>query len=255
MRTSRLTMGAFSLFSVFSLCFAGNVDVVVSHTAQDVEGIGDAFVRTRGNLSAAANVYRSDDRSPVIRTQAWLWTFPEGLEFQHHLKSLAPGDSPEETVYTWISDAERNRLIEENEGLARAFPTVDSAPGVMSRWESDPGEEWRLSVESILRLNIVTLQPRLERIHRENETAESVSPKLPRISMPAGESRILPVVLAGTATPETPRVYLEVRSSYDWGDRPPRIRQRDYTGAWSDRLDVGGSLRVEGVYTENVIPR
>lgn len=253
MRLITLICGIIPLLLTVSQVFATNVDLVLSKTAQDTQGNGDGgFVRTRGTLSASANLYRSDDRSPLIRTRAWLWTFPEELDPKTDLVIVHEGDAPHTWVYTWQHEQQREQLIEQSADLQREFQTAASAPGVLSRWTSTPDREWRMAVEPVLRMDLITVNLRLERTRHEEDAVRTTSVRLPVLSMPAGETRIVPVVLTEMLEAQAPPIYLELHASYDWGAMPPRVRQRDYTGSWLDRVDVGGQLKVEGVYTENV---
>lgn len=256
MRFVKLVYGILPLSLIASLGFAANVDVVVSGTTQDVQGCCDkGFVRTRGTLSASANLYQSDDRSPTIRSQAWLWSFPEDFDPTRELTVLREGNAPEMWVYTWNSEEQHEQLAEKRGDLRREFQRLASAPGVLSRWVSTSDEEWRLAVEPLLQQNALTIRPRLERIRRWKDTVTTTSVRLPPLFIPAGESRIVPVVFAEPeAAPASP-LYLELRPSYGWEGNPPRIRRREYTNSWTDRVDVGGQLRVEGVYTKDVVPR
>lgn len=234
-----------------SLGTATEVDVVISKTAHDTTGDTDhGFIHTQATLTAAANVYRSDDRMPVIRTRAWLWAFAEGDEPSRVLRVMEAGESAEQRVYAWAGDEVREEVSRGEGTRRREFPAVVSIPGVLSRWEFAPGEEWRLAIEPRLYHNVAVLRPLLERVRVEGDTPTSTTVGMPTVSIPVGEARLLGVYLTQPEGATAPSFYLELRPAYDWGAKgAPRTRRRDYGGSWTDRVDVGGQLKVEGVYT------
>lgn len=256
MRNTRTIFGFVPILLMGAPVRGANVDVVVTGSVHDTHGNGDgAFTHTHAGLTARANVYRSDDPSPVIRLTAWLWRLPEGFDPFGTLQVIKEGAGPEEQVFAWADAEQRERLLREGEARASEFPPVVSAPGILSRWERDAAGEWRLAAESRLRKSTVLVRPRLERWDGE-EAAASTSLSLPTVAIPAGESRVVRVGAARGEGFAAGPVFLELRSTYDWGDRPPpRLRRRDYTGSWLDRMDMGGRLEIEGVYTEGLDAR
>jgi hypothetical protein len=254
MRQVSFLWGFFSLVLTIGSARATDVDVTVSKTAQDTHGYSDgAFLRTRGNITASANLYRSDDRSPAISVRARLWNFLGQFDPADDLKVVREGDSPRAWVYTWRDDQQRDQLIAEEKDLFQQFAPIVSAPGVLSRWSSTPHQDWRLAVEPVLQDTVITLLLRLEKLQSKEETITTISVNLPKISVPAGETRIIPVLTAESPETASAPGFLEIRCFYDWGEHPPRIRRRDYTGSWRDRIDIGGQLRIQGVYTDNVL--
>jgi hypothetical protein len=229
--------------------FSTEVDVVVGHTADHLSGNIDdgGALRTRARLSASANLYRSDPRSPVITTRAWIWSFPAGFDPAAGLRSVPGGDPPGMEIFTWGDDDQRMLLLDTEGVRVLELPEIDSVPGMMSRWSSASDGRWAVAITPKLLEGTVVARPHIQWAEDGAESPETVVRSLPAVHLSGGESRLLRIPVNSDISGDF--CFLELQSYFGWEGTPPRVRQRTYTGSWTDRIDVGGQLELEGVYT------
>jgi len=232
--------------------FAAAVDVFVSKQVEDVSGrpCDGGAIHTRARLSASANLYRSDRELPTITTRAWIWALPPDCDPAEYLRPVPAGDPSGMEVLVW-ADPDRRMVLLDTAGVhVLELPGIEAVPSMMSRWSASPDGEWAVAVTPSIVMDTVIVRPHVQRTGSGAESGVTVTRSLPAVHLAGGESRLVRIPAAPGDAGKA--VFLELRSNFGWEGTPPKVRQRRYTDSWTDRVDVGGQLEVEGVYTNGV---